>query len=212
MVDETLRVPRAPFEMEEPWVTPEVCGVERLRSALDGAAPRLSTTFAVWYDDDYLTILYSAADDHVVATMFAHDAPLYDEDVVEAFIAPESLEVYYEIEVSPRGTIFDARVESPDGHRATMHVDRGWTCDGMVVAVRRTIESDGVVTIDTLVRIPFQALGRTTPLAGECWRANFFRIDRHPTAGSEFSAWQPTLATPADFHVPAAFGTLCFDV
>jgi hypothetical protein len=53
-------------------------------------------------------------------------------------------------------------------------------------------------------------LGRPTPVAGETWRANFFRIDRHPELGDEYSAWQPTMRSPADFHVGEAFGTLKF--
>lgn len=201
---------RAAFDMEEPWTAPAGCTPVRLRRATDGAPPRLSTSVAVWFDEQYLSVLFSTADDHVLASLVAHDAPLYEEDVVEAFIAPESLQRYFELEVSPRGTLFDARVDSPDGDRKTMHVDRDWTCEGLIAAVRKVIESDGASTIDTIVRIPFASLERSAPADGETWRANFFRIDRHPEAGDEYSAWQPTLKTPADFHVPAAFGALRF--
>ena len=210
MSQETLRVPRAELDIEEPWVTPAACTPVRLRSAVDGSPPRLPTTVAVWYDDDYLTFLFCAADDHLRATHYEHDAPLYEEDVVEMFLAPQMLTRYYEIEVSPRGTTFDAAIDSPDGVRATMHADRAWTCEGLVTAIRTTSESDGTTTIDTLVRIPFFALERSVPGDGETWRANFFRIDRHPTNGDEYSAWQPTLRSPADFHVAAVFGSLHF--
>lgn len=210
MTGETLVVVRAPFDMEEPWSTPAGCSPVRLRRAADAAPPRLATSVAAFYDDRYLSVLFSASDDLVRSTLTAHDAPLYEEDVVEIFITPDSLKRYYELEVSPRGTVFDARVDSPDGERATMHVDRGWNCDGLITAVRQVTESHGATTVDTIIRIPFAALGRTTPAAGETWRANFFRIDRHPEAGDEFSAWQPTMKIPADFHVPAVFGTLRF--
>jgi hypothetical protein len=207
---ELLVVPRGAFEMEDPWTMPAACNPVRLRRATDAAPPRLSTSVAVWFDRDHLNILFSASDDHIEATLLAHDAPLYEEDVVEVFLAPQPLTRYFELEVSPRGTIFDARVDSPDGDRATMHVDREWTCEGLVAAVRKVTESDGASTIDTLLRIPFAAFGSETPADGETWRANFYRIDRHPHYGDEFSAWQPTMKIPADFHVPAAFGTLRF--
>jgi hypothetical protein len=207
---ETLVVPRAPFDMEEPWATPAAVTPVRLRLATDGGAPRLATSLAVWFDDEFLTVLFSASDDHVEATFDEHDAPLYEQDVVEVFLAPEMAERYFELEVSPRGTIFDAVIDSPDGTRATMTVDRDWNCEGLVAAVRRVSESSGEVTIDTVVRVPFAALARSTPADGEHWRANFFRIDRHPRQGDEFSAWQPTYRLPADFHVTAAFGTLHF--
>lgn len=210
MSAESLIVPRAQFDMEEPWATPSVCTPVRLRRATDAAAPRLATSLAVWFDDEFLTALFSSSDDYIEATLDEHDAPLYEQDVVELFLAPATLARYFEIEVSPRGTIFDAAIDSPDGERATMRVDRGWNCEGLVAAVRRVTESDGAVTIDTVVRVPFAALGRAMPADGETWRANFFRIDRHPERGDEFSAWQPTFKVPADFHVTAAFGTLRF--
>jgi hypothetical protein len=208
---ETLAVPRAAFDMEEPWATPDRCTPVRLRRAQDAAVPRLATSVAVWHDAEYLTFLFSATDDHIRASYHEHDDPLYEQDVVEVFLAPDGLAYYYEIEVSPNGTTFDAQVDSPDGVRATMRVDRGWTCAGLVVALRKVIESDGTMSIDSLIRIPFASHERGTPQEGETWRGNFFRIDRHPDEGDEFSAWQPTRKTPADFHVAAAFGALRFE-
>jgi len=92
-----------------------------------------------------------------------------------------------------------------------MRADRSWTCEGLFAAVRRVVESDGSMSVDTVMRIPFSALQRSTPSQGDSWRANFFRIDRHPKRGDEFSAWQPTMKTPADFHVVGVFGTLRFE-
>jgi hypothetical protein len=91
-----------------------------------------------------------------------------------------------------------------------MQTDLDWNCEGAYAAVRVLTESDGARPFDILLRVPFAGLGRATPADGETWRANFFRIDRHPARGDEFCAWQPTMKTPADFHVAAAFGTLRF--
>lgn len=210
MIPETLAVPKVPFDLENPWDAPAAAMPVRLRRASDAAALRLSTSISLWFDDEALTLLFCGADDLVVATHTAHDAPIYHEDVVEAFLAPEQPTHYFELEVSPRATIFDARIESPNGERATMRVDRGWDCAGLFAAVRRTTEWNGVMTLDTVLRIPFESLGRPVPADGETWRANFFRVDRHPRHGDEYSAWQPTFRQPPDFHVPAAFGTLLF--
>lgn len=207
---ETLVVGRGDFDMEDPWTAPASCTPVRLRRAIDAAPPRLATSVSAWFDEQCLSILFSAGDDHLEATMLAHDAPLYEQDVVEVFFAPEELTRYFELEVSPRGTVFDARIVSPDGERATMLVDRRWNCEGLIAAVRVVTESNGAMSVDTLLRIPFASVGRSTPRQGERWRVNFFRVDRHPRLGDEFSAWQPTMRSPADFHVPAAFGTLQF--
>jgi hypothetical protein len=211
-MSEILLVPRAPFDAEEPWGAPGRCSPVRLRCATDGSTPRLSTNVAAWFDDEYLTVLFSAADDHILATHLTHDAPLYEQDVVEVFLAPDGTLRYFELEVSPRGTTFDALIESPNGVREGLRADRSWTCEGMWAAVRRLTESDGKFSIDTVLRIPFTALGRSVPRDGEAWRGNFFRIDRHPQHGDEYTAWQPTLKHPADFHVAAAFGVLRFTV
>ncbi len=210
MSADALVMVRGEFSMEDPWGMPRGCEPVRLRRATDGAAPRLATSFFAFYDDEYLTVVFSAADDHVVATMDRHDQPLYEEDVVEVFLAPRTAREYFEIEVSPAGTTFDARIESPDGVRGTMLADVRWECEGLVAAVRKLISARNRMTIDTVMRIPFAGLGVESPEPGDLWRANFFRIDRHPSEGDEFSAWRPTLTTPADFHVAAAFGRLIF--
>lgn len=209
MSSETLVVPRAGFSIEEPWTTPAGCQPVRLRCATNGEVPRLVTSVAAWNDGECLNVLFSGADDRVVATYLEHDQPLWQEDVVEVFLAPRDLTEYFELEVNPKGTTFDARIESPDGERSTMKTELAWTCEGFVAAVRRVIESDKAITFDVLLRIPFASLGGV-PQSGASWRANFFRIDRHPQLGDEYSAWQPTMKNPADFHVPAAFGTLVF--
>lgn len=198
-----IAVPRREFSIEDPWGVPDNVSTVPLRRATDGAAPRLATRIAV-YRDDCLNILFLADDDAVVATHLEHDAPLYEEDVVEVFLAPRALTEYFEIEVNPLGTTFDARLESPDGVRATMRTDLAWTAENLFAAVLRED-----VRAATIVRIPFANFG-AEPAAGETWRANFFRIDRHPS-GDEFSAWQPTNKVPSDFHVAAAFGVLRFE-
>jgi hypothetical protein len=209
-MSETLVVPRAAFDIDDPWATPAECSPVRLRRATDASAPRLATSVAAWYDDRYLTVLWSAADDHIRATYHGHDDPLYEQDVVEVFLAPDGLARYFEIEVNPHGAVFDAAIASPHGTREGMAADVSWTCQGLFVALRTVFESSGTMSTDTVIRIPFSALERAAPGTGETWRGNFFRIDRHPELGDEFSAWQPTLKDPADFHVAAAFGVLRF--
>ena len=209
MPAEALRVVRSEFSIGDPWRSPSSSSPVRLLRATDGGVPHLATSVSVYFDSDWLSVVFSAADDHIVASYRSHDDPLYEEDVVEVFVAPRDVSDYYEVEVSPIGTIFDAHIRSPEGSRKTMRTDRSWNA-GALAAIRKVAEQDGQLTVDTLVRIPFAALGVPAPADGEVWRANFFRIDRHPDRGDEYSAWRPTLLTPADFHVPAAFGQIEF--
>lgn len=202
MIAAMLVVPRAGFSIEDPWAVPQGCEPLALRRATDGNPPRLATRVALYHDGEILTALFLAEDDGVVATHLRHDDPLWQEDVVELFLAPETLARYFEIEVNPLGTTFDAVIHSPDGVRATMTTDLAWTCDGLFVAVRTTERATEVV-----IRIPFASLNASPD--GE-WRGNLFRIDRSHAHGDDYSAWQPTLRQPADFHVTAAFGRIRF--
>ncbi len=202
----TLIVRRAEFSIEDPWEVPRDGTRVALRRSTDARPPRLPTSVAIYADDQCLNVLFHARDDDVVATYLRHDQPLYEEDVVEVFLSPSEITRYYEIEVNPLGTTFDARIDSPDGIRATMKADLTWECRDLFAAIRKV---PGV--IDTAIRIPFASIDARCPASGDEWRVNFFRIDRSPSSGDEFSAWQPTMKNPADFHVTAVFGRLVFE-
>ena len=209
MAPDAIAVVRSAFSISDPWRIPSESSRVGLCRSTDGGEPRLPTSVALYYDEECLTLLFSATDDHVVATYSSDDDPLYEEDVVEVFLSPDRLTRYFEVEVNPLGAIFDARIVSEEGRRETMEVELGWRA-GALAAIRSTIGPDGLRTTDTVLRIPFASLGRPTPAQGETWRANLFRVDRHPARGDEYTAWRPTLRNPPDFHVPASFGTLVF--
>ena len=42
--------------------------------------------------------------------MTNRDDPLYNEEVVEAFVAPEDTHHYYEFNLSPRNVVFDSEI------------------------------------------------------------------------------------------------------
>lgn len=146
-------------------------------------------------------------DDSIVATMFERDAPLWNEDVVEVFLAPGELSSYIEIEVSPRGTVFDARIAFPGPDRSTMVVESDWDCSGLSAYVRRDLAP--LHRAHIAIRIPFDSVAANRPGPGTSWRANFYRIDRS-SQGDSFTAWSPTYTERPDFHVPSRFGVLRF--
>jgi hypothetical protein len=148
-----------------------------------------------------LCVRYDGRDDGRIATHARRDAPLWEEDVFEVFLAPEEdpPRLYYEFEVNPLGTLFDARVASPDLARATMRVETGWDLPGFVARVTL-----GARRWSASLAIPLAPLC-AGPLPAR-WRANFYRIDRGPV--DEYTAWSPTFAEPPDFHVPELFGVL----
>jgi hypothetical protein len=162
------------------------------------------TALRVCHDGERLYVAFDCADRDVWGTYEGRNQPIYEEEVVEAFLAPgRDPRRYFELESSPRGAYFEGLIDNPDGRRATLRSDLDWICAGWERAVRA--HADGW---RAEWAIPFAALGARTPRAGERWRANFFRIERPRGGAPEFSAWSPTYAEPADFHRTDCFGVL----
>lgn len=171
-----------------------------LRHAVTGAVPRLRTALRVGLRGGVLCVRFDGRDDGLVATLTERDAPLWREDVFEIFLSPEDPpRTYFEFEVNPLGTLFDARVESPNLRREGMRVATEWDCDGF--SARVTVRPG---RWSATVRIPLAPLCGGAPPPR--WRANFYRIDRGPR--DEYSAWSPARSDPPDFHVPERFGIL----
>ena len=171
-----------------------------LSDARTGAPPLLKTAVRVGLRGRILCVRFDGRDAGVVASYRERDEPLWKEDVFELFLAPlDPPAAYFEFEVNPLGTLFDARIHSPDGRRASMQTETTWDCRGFEAKVSRREgrwSASLRIPLDSLAADPF-------PLQ---WRANFYRIDRGEV--DEYSAWSPTLADPVDFHVPERFGVL----
>ncbi|HTE16945.1 MAG TPA: carbohydrate-binding family 9-like protein, partial [Armatimonadota bacterium] len=191
-----------------------IAPMSRLLHSHNGDEPAQPTEVKACWDDTFLYLSYSCKETDIWGNFESRDDPLYDEEVVEAFLCPTGdLRHYFEFEVSPLNILFDARVFSPEGDRRMMLVDRQWDAPGIRTAVRvsgilNDRHSPDIGWIAE-VALPFSDLGLQGPPApGTVWRANFYRIERGPI--TEFTAWSPTYADPADFHVPACFGELVF--
>ena len=171
-----------------------------LSDAVTGLPSKLATSVRVGWRNGCLLVRFDGRDAGVVATYTRRDEPLWKEDVFEVFLSPlKDPKVYYEFEVNPRGALFDARVESPEGRRTTMAVDVSWNCPGFGARVR--VQPGRWSALLTIPLSPMDPAGEARR-----WHANFYRIDRGPL--DEYSAWQPTLADPPDFHIPARFGQI----
>lgn len=172
------------------------------------------TAVRVAWSPAHLHVAFHCVDRDVWGSHRGRNEPIYEEEVVELFLAtgPDP-GVYVELEANPCGAWFEALVTSPEGRRATMRVDRSFRCAGW----ERAVGVDGTLNrrddVDRGWRvewaIPFAALpGGRAPEPGERWRANLYRIDA--ADGGQWSAWSPTFTEPADFHVPDRFGWLEF--
>ena len=167
--------------------------------------PRWPTRVELSWDESRLRVSFDCSDDDAWGTFTQRDSPLWQQEVVELFLAAGEAEPthYFEFEISPGGVLFDARVANPHGDRIGMTVDAEWNCPGIEWGAAPTgVQADWRAEL----AIPWRGLGlQAAPAA---LRANFYRIERPRAGEPEFSCWSPTFTSPADFHRPGRFGVL----
>ena len=177
----------------------EIAPLSPLVLADGGGAPEQATTVRLCWDEEALHVRFDCEDRDAWGTYRQRDEPIWQEEVVEVFLAPgeEDPIDYVEIEVSPLGVLFDARIHNPTSLRADMTADVAWDCPGLRwQAGRGKARQDWWAELS----IPLEP--------GRIWRANFYRVERPRDGAAEYSCWSPTLTDPADFHKPVRFGVL----
>jgi len=125
---------------------------------------------------------------------------LWDRDVAEAFLQPDPARprYYREFEVSPNGMWID------------LDIFPGGLADLKSGMTRSVFLDEKAHRWAAELAIPLKAL---TPNFDpqSVWRANFYRVEGKEEP-RKYLAWRPTGTAEPNFHVPAAFGTLSFEV
>jgi hypothetical protein len=126
---------------------------------------------------------------------------LWDRDVCEIFIAPDSAhpERYFEFEAAPTGEWVDLGIViTPTGRETDWDFDSGMTAAARLDGDKLTVA----------IKIPWsESIPR--PAKGDVWRTNVFRCVG-PEAPERYLAWRPTRTPEPNYHVPEAFGVLRF--
>ena len=172
----------------------------------DGRAPaRWQTRVELAWDATHFHVRFHCRDDDAWGSFTERDAPLWQQEVVEVFLAAGDAvpTEYFELEINPGGTLFDARVANPHGDRRGLVVDPGWNCPDIEWGSEASGESQAW---RAHLAIPWSGL--ECSIAPATLRANFYRIERPRGGEPEFSCWAPTFTSPADFHRPGRFGVL----
>jgi hypothetical protein len=160
-----------------------------------------------------LYLYFTVRDEHIWGTRATDDDSIFEEEVVEMFIAkgPDWPKHYFEFQFSPKGVKFDAKIYNPTGNRQTgqFDVDIPWNAQGL--KFRQIIVPDSKEKVfagkwETIVFLPWSNIEAEGSKEGDKFRLNLFRIDGYPVQNS-FQALSPTMKDPADFHVPEKFVT-----
>lgn len=159
------------------------------------------------WSDTALYVLFEASQSEPLVVSEKPDTSqktvgLWDRDVLEIFIAPDTSQrnKYFEFEIAPTGEWIDLGIDATSQKRKT---DLDYE-SGMTSAAK--IEKDKVVMA---IKIPWEAFGVPRPKIGDVWRGNLFRcVGKGETRG--YLAWQPTKTAKPNFHVPEKFGEFEF--
>ena len=194
--------------------------IELLESST-GKPPRYPTRARMLYDDRCLYVGFHCVDPDIWGTFHRHDDPIYEEEVVEIFLDPlGNLCAYYELEVSPLNTGFDALIlndaviTGTPGRGGKFQGFSGWNPSDFRHAVYlegKLNAHDGKSKFwEAILAVPFNEMflgGNAPPKPGDIWRGNLYRIDSEGGRLEE-SAFSPTFSE--DFHVPGRFGKFIF--
>jgi hypothetical protein len=172
------------------------------------------TVARMLWDDTYLYVAFDCQDRYVWAVQTERDSPVYEDDCVEVFTAPNPMRPrdYFNIEMNVNRGILDRHHPNGPGKSEVPN----WNSEGIVIAtsVNGTLnddsDTDGGWILE--VAIPFanfaKVTGRTRPEDGDVWHLNLNRLGGK--SNPQYSQWSPgSTKTPA-FHAPDTFGRVTF--
>ncbi len=186
-----------------------------LGDPVTGEPLKYRTTVRLLHDETYLYIGFECEDEYVWGTYTERDSSIFGEECVEAFICPSGkIRQYYEINVSPRNTVYDGYVlnaSTPEKRDIFSFVD--YTCQGLMTRIHIDGELGvpGAKGWSAEYAIPFLSIigsDNLVPVPGEEWRINLYRIDSEKRGELDLYAWSPP--GKRDFHIPWQFGVLRF--
>ncbi len=187
------------------WQKAQPVVIERLWSGQRAPAERRAEVRLCWSEKGLHALFDCQQHEPLVVSNAARtdkkSLGLWDRDVCEIFVAPDSTNpsIYFEFEAAPSGEWLDLGLQvKPSGRETEWDYSSGMKTGSI-------IEEDRFLTLFTIPwspRIP-------QPKAGDVWRVNLFRcVGLHPT--NRYLAWIPTKTPEPNFHVPEAFGWLRF--
>ena len=172
------------------------------------------TVAKMLWDDKNLYVAYHCQDTHIWAEQTEHDSPVYQDDCVELFTAPNPRQPvnYFNIEMNVLRTSLDRHHPRGPGKAEVEE----WTASGVRIAthVDGTLNDDSDTDRGWIleVAIPFanfkDVTGRSHPRHGDTWHLNLNRLGGK--TNPQHSQWSPgTTARPA-FHAPDTFGRVIY--
>jgi len=159
------------------------------------------TVWRILWDEKYLYFAFDCADDDIRIPELKRDGPVYNSDCVEMFLLPDfAAALYWELEVSPGGVVFDALQKKKLSGWGSEGSQLDKNIEGLKVGcqVRGTPNQPGKGEGYTIeVAVPFDQLpgyaGRRAA-AGQTFRFMLVHLDWNAKGQLKPYAFQPLLS------------------
>ncbi|MDH3654555.1 MAG: carbohydrate-binding family 9-like protein [Myxococcales bacterium] len=212
-VIQTTRSPRLDGSLDDPaWAVAKTS--RAFVETRNGGVAGIQASAKLLWDAQHLYVGVDVNDAWLRASDRKRDAHLWKQDCVELMLDPDGDgKDYFEIQVSPRGVVFDTRYDARRVPTPFGHLD--WDSKIRVgVSPRGEIddrEADTGYSVE--IAIPWQAFSLDSkpvrsPAIGDQWRANLYVMDLGAER-QQAAAW--SALGIGDFHVPSRFGILAFE-
>ncbi len=181
----------------ENWMTTSWLDIT-LQESVDDIPIPLKTKVKVLYSETGLYFLFMCEDEKLTSTIKEDFGPLYQEDVVEVFLWPDTLvPIYFEYEISPLNHELVYLVPNMNGKfqgwRPSRYEGQLRTRHATSVTGGKKESYSPIKSWTAEVFIPYALLNpivQAAPHPGDRWRANLYRIDYDK--GYTSWTWQKT--------------------
>lgn len=172
------------------------------------------TRAKIMYSDKGIYFLFDCTDKRLTSTIMEDFGHLFNEDVVEVFLWPDTaFPLYLEYEISPLNYELAILVPNLKGGATgwkPWHYDERNKVQHETSAMGQKKSMAAVDSWKAEFFIPFSLMSPiipTMPKSGTRWKGNFYRID-YDDAETGYYSWQKTSGS---FHEYKKFGTLIFE-
>jgi hypothetical protein len=211
-----------PFSLSRRWDGPEwrhagVLTVSNFLPESSSHRPRVAAKSL--YDQHSVHVFFKVADRFVRCIHTGYRAEVWKDSCVEWFVQPKPGRGYFNFEVNCGGSLYASYVEDPQRtdknlRKSTQLPFKTCRTIGIYHSMPATVEPECAgpvewfIELNVPVRIFEPFIGPVGHLAGQQWRANFYKCGDE-TSHPHWAAWSPV--SEKNFHRPQEFGTIRFE-
>jgi len=170
-----------------------------------------AVSFGVAWNDERLFMSYEVIEDEIVAEVMEEQGPVFRDCCVEAFLMPPGSDIYTTIECNILGRCLVARGTGRHGRSPVADSERA-VLRFASYRPGETKPRDGRYRWGVALDVSLEVFSIAVPcnLAGQTWRANFYKCgDALPRP--HYLSWSPIAWATPDFHRSEFFGEIVFE-